>query len=396
MSKSDQVFIFDTTLRDGEQSAGVSFTLDDKIEIARDLAAMKVDVIEVGFPAASPVEQDAVAAIARDVRGIRVAALARAVASDVDAAGAALEGAEAPRIHVFLSASEVQLRHQLRKDREQVVRMTDAMVRRARQYTDDVEFSPMDATRADIGFVSEVVRTALRAGATTINVPDTVGWVMPGVLSARIAELRHRVPEIEAAVISFHGHDDLGLATANALAAVGAGVRQIEVTVNGIGERAGNTPLEEIVMAIHVHRDVLGVHTGVDTTGIQPISHKVAARSGLHVAANKAVVGRNAFRHASGIHQDGVVKFRETFEILDPAQVGNARGTEIVLGKLSGRAGFRARAEQLGLVMADAEWEAAFERFQVVADRTREVDDAVVRTIVADTIRETGRHVSVA
>ncbi len=396
ITKSSPVVIFDTTLRDGEQSAGVAFSLADKIEIARDLAAMRVDVIEVGFPAASPAEHEAVGAIAREVRGVRVAALARAVDGDVDAAGAALAGAEAPRIHVFLSASEVHLRHQLRKDREQVLRMTDAMVRRARRFTDDVEFSPMDATRSDIAFVSEVVRVAIRAGATTINVPDTVGWVTPVVLAARIEELRHRVPEIEAAVISFHGHDDLGLATANALAAIGAGARQVEVTVNGIGERAGNTPLEEVVMAIHVHGEAMGVHTGVDTRGIHPVSRKVAERSGIGVAANKAVVGRNAFRHASGIHQDGVVKFRETYEVLDPAQVGNERGSEIVLGKLSGRSGFRARAAELGMALADHELDAAFERFQEIADRSREVGDDVVREIVHAARSEGIARVSVA
>lgn len=379
---SDPVVIFDTTLRDGEQSAGVAFTLADKIEIARALAVMRVDVVEVGFPAASPVEVEAVAAISREVRDVRIAALARAVESDVDAAGEALAGAASPRIHVFLSASDVHMRHQLHKDREQVLRMTEAMVRRARRYTDDVEFSPMDATRADLGFVAEVVRAALGAGATTINVPDTVGWILPGQLAERITALRRAVPEIEAAVISFHGHDDLGLATANALAAVGAGVRQLEVTVNGIGERAGNTPLEEVVMAIHVHGEALGVHTGVDTRAIHPLSRRVAERSGLVVAANKAVVGRNAFRHASGIHQDGVVKFRETFEVLDPASVGHDRGSEIVLGKLSGRAGFRVRTEALGVVLDEASFDRAFRRFQEVADRTREVGDEELLRIV--------------
>ncbi len=381
-TEAQRVFIFDTTLRDGEQSAGVAFSLADKIEIARDLDAMGVDVIEVGFPAASPTEHEVVVAIGREVKDARIAALARAVESDVDAAGAALAKVARPRIHVFLSASEVHLRHQLNKDREQIVAMTDAMVRRASRYTDDIEFSPMDSTRADVAFVAEVVRAALRAGATTINLPDTVGWAMPGTVAARIAEVRRRVPEIEAAVISFHGHDDLGLATANSLAAIAAGARQVEVTVNGIGERAGNTALEEVVMALSVHGESMGVRTGIDTKGIQPLSRKVAERSGLTVAANKAVVGRNAFRHASGIHQDGVVKFRETYEILDPAAVGNERGSEIVLGKLSGRTGFRARTEQLGFVLAGDEFERAFEEFQSVADRTREVGDEALREIV--------------
>ena len=377
----DRVVVFDTTLRDGEQAAGVAFSLEDKIEIARALDAMRVDVIEAGFPATSDVERTAVEAVAREVRGARVCALARAVPGDVDAAVAAVRGAVAPRVHVFVSSSDVHMVHQLGRDREAVVGMVDAMVRRARSGVEDVEFSPMDSTRSEPGFVAEIVRTAIRAGARTVNLPDTVGYATPDGVAAMVRAMRERVPEIEDAVISFHGHDDLGFATANAMAAIGAGARQVEVTVNGIGERAGNTALEEVVMAIHVHGEGYGVRTGVDTTRICDTSRLVAGRSGLVVPRNKAIVGGNAFRHASGIHQDGVVKLRETYEVLDPRDVGHATGTEIVLGKLSGRAGFAARCRSIGIELGPGDVDRAFARFQEIADRRREVTDDDLRRI---------------
>jgi 2-isopropylmalate synthase len=389
---SDRVIVFDTTLRDGEQSAGVCFSIRDKLEIASALAAMHVDVIEAGFPAASLAEAEAVAAVAKLVRGATICALSRAVADDVDAAGAAIAAAERGRIHVFVNASDVQLAHQLGKDREQVIAMAETCVRRARDLCEDVEFSPMDATRADPGFVAEIVRVALAAGATTINIPDTVGIILPDDLAARIRDLRQRVPELEAAVLSFHGQDDLGMATANAITAIGAGARQVEVAVNGIGERAGNTSFEEVVMSIRVHGQRLGVHTGVDPAGICALSRLVEERSGIAVPRNKAIVGGNAFRHASGIHQDGVLKWRESYEVLDPAQIGHPRGTEIVLGKLSGRAGFADRVEALGVTLNDAELERAFALFQRVANLQREVDDArlaeICREARADTEAE--------
>jgi 2-isopropylmalate synthase len=380
---SDQVIVFDTTLRDGEQSAGVCFTAQDKLDIARALADMHVDVIEAGFPAASVAERRAVAGVAREVRGATICALARAVPYDIDAAAEAIRGAERPRIHTFINASDVQLAHQLRKGREEVLSMVEYAVKRARNATDDVEFSPMDATRADEDFLVDVVRTALAAGATTVNIPDTVGYVLPDRLRDLIVSLRARVPELSEAVVSFHGQDDLGLATANALAAVSAGARQVELAVNGIGERAGNTAFEEVVMAIQVHGGALGVHTGVDARGICAVSALVAERSGIAVPPNKAVVGANAFRHASGIHQDGVLKWRENYEVLDPQAIGHARGTEIVLGKLSGRAGFVARARSLGFCLTDAALEQAFERFQALADRKPVVDDEDMRVICA-------------
>ena len=343
---SEKVIVFDTTLRDGEQTAGVHFTARDKVDIATALAAMRVDVIEVGFPGASPAERDAVRAVAEVVRGPTLCALARAVAADIDAAAESLRGAESSRIHVFLNASDVHLTHQLRKSRQDVLEMARQMVSRARNVTDDVEFSPMDATRADPDFLCELVRAAWQSGARTLNIPDTVGYVLPDALGALIRTLFERVPELAEGRVSFHGQDDLGLATANALAAVTAGARQIEVAVNGIGERAGNTALEEVVVALRLHGTTLGVHSDVEPRGIYEVSKLVEARSGIAVPPNKAIVGQNAFRHASGIHQDGVLKKRETFEWIDPAMVGNPNGTQIVLGKLSGRAGFAARAQR--------------------------------------------------
>jgi 2-isopropylmalate synthase len=378
---SDQVVILDTTLRDGEQSAGVCFTKAEKLEIAVALAAMRVDVIEAGFPGASPAEFEAVKAVGETVRTATVCALARANAADIDAAAAALRGAASPRIHVFVNASHVQMAHQLRKTGDEVLALAEAMIRRARCHTDDVQFSAMDATRADISYLADMARMAVRAGATTLNLPDTVGYILPHMLGARIAELSALVPELSTIRLSFHGHDDLGLATANSLEAVRAGVRQIEATINGIGERAGNTALEEVVTALHLHGPALGVHTGVDTRRLCPLSDLVRARSGMMVPPNKAIVGKNAFRHASGIHQDGVLKKRETFEWLDPALVGNVDGTQIVLGKLSGRAGFGARAAALGFALQGAALDAAFARFQVLADQRREVFDDDVRAL---------------
>ncbi|WP_394844821.1 2-isopropylmalate synthase [Pendulispora brunnea] len=378
---NDKITILDTTLRDGEQSAGVNFTQSDKLEIARALEAMRIDVIEAGFPAASAAEFANVKAVAKDVRGAAICALSRAVAEDVDAAGEALKGAASPRIHIFLNASDMQLEHQLRKKREDVRALADAMVRRARNYVADVEFSAMDATRADPDFLAEIVRTAIAAGAGTINLPDTVGYVLPHQLHAMMVDLRSRVPELDGVCMSFHGQDDLGLSTANTIEAVRAGARQVELTVNGIGERAGNTALEEVVVALTLHGPSLGVRVDVDTTKISALSQLVAERSGMPVAPNKALVGRNAFRHASGIHQNGVIKKRETFEWIDPKMVGNTRGTEIVLGKLSGRAGFLARVHALGLKLTASKEEETFARFQELADRQRVVEDAEVRAI---------------
>jgi 2-isopropylmalate synthase len=380
---TERVRVLDTTLRDGEQAAGVCFSWRDKVEIARRLAALRVDVVEAGFPASCQAEMRAVTEVARAVRGARVCALARAVAGDVDAAGAALRHAEAPRIHVFIGSSEVHLAHQLRRSREDVLAMAAATVRRARDLVDDVEFSPMDATRSDPELVVALARAVLRAGARTLNVPDTVGVALPSDVAALVARLLREVPELEAGVVSFHGQDDLGLATANALAAVEAGARQVEVTVNGIGERAGNTSFEEVAAALRVHGARLGVESGVDLSGLSALSALVAERSGIAVPPNKAVVGRNAFRHASGVHQDGILKHRATYESIDPAWFGHATGSEIVLGKLSGRAGFASRAAALGFDLHGASLERAFVRFQALAERTAEVDDDALRALCA-------------
>jgi 2-isopropylmalate synthase len=378
---SEPVTVFDTTLRDGEQSAGVCFSARDKLEIARQLDSMRVDVIEAGFPASSASELAAVAEVGRGVRNATICALARALPGDVDAAAEALRFAAQPRIHVFVNSSDIQLAHQLRKNRDEVVTMAGAMVRRARTYTDDVEFSPMDATRADPAFVVEIVRAALGAGARTINVPDTVGAALPADVAALIRRLFAEIPGLQDAVVSFHGQDDLGLATANALAAIEAGARQVEVAVNGIGERAGNTSFEEVIAAIHVHGSRLGVQTNVDLSGICTLSRLVEERSGMAVQANKAVVGRNAFRHASGVHQDGVLKHRSTYELLDPRVIGHPVGTEIVLGKLSGRSGFAQRVAALGLELSGAALDRAFARFQTMAEGKGEVDDSDVLAI---------------
>ncbi|HSY22104.1 MAG TPA: 2-isopropylmalate synthase [Polyangiaceae bacterium] len=380
---SDRVIVFDTTLRDGEQSAGVLFTERDKLDIAEKLASMRVDVIEAGFPAASPAELHNVQAVAKQLRQTGVCGLARCVPGDVDAAAEALSGAANPRIHLFLNASDVQLEHQLRRTRAEALELAATMVARARKAVGEVEFSPMDATRADRPFLAELVRVAVKAGARTINIPDTVGYALPSQVQDLFEWLRRTVPELEDAVLSFHGQNDLGMASANAIAAVMAGARQVELCVNGIGERAGNTSFEEVVMAIAVHGKTLGVHTNVDATGICPLSKLVEERSGLAVPPNKGIVGRNAFRHASGIHQDGVLKHRQNFECIDPTQIGHATGTEIVLGKLSGNAGFTARCRALGLEMPPPVAARAFRAFQALADRKREVFDEDVRALVA-------------
>jgi len=383
---SEKVTVFDTTLRDGEQSAGVAFSAQDKLEIATALAAMGVDVIEAGFPAASISELEAVRAVSRAVRGARICALARAVPSDIDAAIEALADAAAPRIHVFVNSSDMHLAHQLRRSQGEVLEMARAMVQHARNGVADVEFSAMDATRANPEFLAELVEAAIDAGATTINLPDTVGYILPHQLGAMIDALYARVPRLHEVVLSFHGQDDLGLATANAITAVRHGARQVELTINGIGERAGNTPLEEVVMALRIHGQALGVHTGVRTEAIAELSRVVERKSGLVVPPNKAVVGKNAFRHASGIHQDGVIKHRSTYEVMDPRWVGHDEGSQIVLGKLSGRAGFAARASALGFTMPGTILARAFERFQKIADRVAVVGDEDVARICRDVL----------
>jgi 2-isopropylmalate synthase len=384
---SDKVTIFDTTLRDGEQSAGVLFREADKVEIAERLLALGVDVIEAGFPAASPSEFAAVRRIAENLKGVQICGLARAVEADIMAACEALARAETSRVHVFINASDMHLAQQLNKSRDQVLEIARASVALARKHAAAVEFSPMDATRADPEFLSLLVRTAIAAGADVINIPDTVGYTLPAQLAELIRDLYKRVPELREKVLSFHGQDDLGLATANALTAVTEGARQVEVTINGIGERAGNTSLEEVVIALKVHGARLGVHTDLKTEEIYPLSKLIEQKSGLLVPPNKAVVGRNAFRHASGIHQDGVLKQRDTYEVIDPAWVGHPEGTRIILGKLSGRAGVAARAKVLGCELRGAELARVYEVFQRVADERTEVQDDELLAICKAVLR---------
>ena len=348
--EEDKVIIFDTTLRDGEQSAGAGLTTQEKLEIARQLERLGVDVIEAGFAASSPGDFQAVQTIAREVRGPIIASLARCHPNDVDQAWGAIKDAERPRIHVFISSSDIQIMHQLRRNPEEVLEMAVSSVERAKGHCEDVEFSPMDATRTDPEYLYTMLEAVINAGATTVNIADTVGYTIPSEFASRIEDIKANVPNIDRAVLSVHCHNDLGLSVSNSLAAVQAGARQVEGCINGLGERAGNASLEEVIMGIETRRDLFGVGTNIDTKQIYRTSRMVSDLTGFPVQPNKAIVGANAFRHMSGIHQDGVLKERTTFEIIDPESVGRPSST-LVLGKLSGRAGLRARLEELGYML---------------------------------------------
>jgi 2-isopropylmalate synthase len=378
------VRILDTTLRDGEQAPGATMTQAEKLEVARALARLGVDVIEAGFPAASRGDLEAVRAIACEVgcapTGARVqppiiAGLARAARGDIDRAWEAVKSARRPRIHTFLATSDLHLEHKLRMTRAQVVARVAEMVAHARSCCDDVEFSPEDAGRSDPAFLHEVLAVAIEAGATTLNIPDTVGYTLPDEFGALIAGIRASVPRIDDVVISVHCHDDLGLAVANTLAGLRAGARQAEVAVNGIGERAGNCSLEEVVMALRTRRPTLGLSTGVDTTQLVRLSRLVATCTGFQVPPNKAVVGGNAFAHESGIHQDGMLKHQATYEIMSPEDVG-ATGTRLVLGKHSGRHAFAEQLAMLGVRLDGGALDRTFERFKALADRKKHVGEA--------------------
>jgi 2-isopropylmalate synthase len=389
---SEKIHIFDTTLRDGEQSAGVAFTAAEKLEIARQLERLGVDVIEAGFPCSAKGDFAAVQLIAERVRDTGICALARAVAADVDLAWEAIRKAARPRIHVFINTSDIQIAHQLRKGRDEVLEQAAAMVRRAAGYTSDVEFSPMDATRSDRDFLCAIIEQTIAAGATTINVPDSVGYGMPDEVEAMFREIIARVPNIDRARLSFHGQNDLGMCTANSLAAVRGGARQIEVTINGIGERAGNTSLEEVVMAIDTRGEALEVHTDIDVSEIWHSSKLVERLSGMPVQWNKAVVGKNAFRHGSGIHQDGILKLRETWEIMDPKRLGIPDGTQLVLGKLSGRHAFRRRIEELGYDLDPETCQRAFDTFKELASKKVSLDDRDIEAIVGELLGDVLEH----
>jgi 2-isopropylmalate synthase len=352
------------------------------VEIARQLERLNVDIIEAGFPISSPGDFEAVQMISHEVRRPVIASLARCNFDDIDAAWSAIKGAERPRIHTFISSSDVQIMHQLRKNPEEVLDLAVASVERASGYCEDVEFSPMDASRTDPEYLLRLLEAAIAAGATTVNIPDTVGYSIPSEFGQRIADIIERVPNIEKAIVSVHCHNDLGLAAANSLAAVQAGARQIEGCINGLGERAGNASLEEVIMAIATRGEYFGVATNIDTRQIYRTSRMVSDITGFPVQANKAVVGANAFRHASGIHQDGVLKERTTFEVMDPQSVGWP-SNELVLGKLSGRAGLRARLDDLGFVLTQEDLNTVFEEFKSLADRKREVTDADLESLMA-------------
>ncbi|HVA93194.1 MAG TPA: 2-isopropylmalate synthase [Chloroflexota bacterium] len=387
----DRVVIFDTTLRDGEQSPGATLNAGQKLEIARQLARLGVDIIEAGFPISSPDEFDAVRAIAEQVREPIICALARAKPDDVDAAWGAIKDARRPRIHVFMSTSDVHLQHQFRMTREQALDATRAMVARARGYCEDIEFSPMDASRTEPAYLYQVLRAAIEAGATTLNIPDTVGYATPEEYGAMIAGIIKNVPGADKTVLSVHCHDDLGLAVANSLVGIRNGARQVECTINGIGERAGNASLEEVVMALRTRADAYGVDTGVDTTQLYKTSRLVTARTGLLVQANKAIVGSNAFAHESGIHQDGVLKERSTYEIMDARSVGLA-DSNLVLGKHSGRHALKARLQDLGYELSNEDVSRIFLRFKDLADKKKQIEDADLLTLVMDMVQPAGER----
>jgi 2-isopropylmalate synthase len=390
-AKTDQLIIFDTTLRDGEQSPGAAMTKEEKLRIARQLEKLGVDVIEAGFAAASPGDAEAVRSIAQTVRHSAVCSLARANERDVRAAGEAIQPAKSGRIHTFIATSPIHMEKKLRMTPDEVVERAVAAVKLALEYTDDVEFSAEDAVRSDLDFLVRIFGEVIRAGARTLNVPDTVGYSLPALWGERIRELIARVPGADKVIWSTHCHNDLGMASANSLAAVMNGARQVECTINGLGERAGNASLEEIVMAVKTRRDVFTCDTRIDTTQIVPTSKLVSSITGYPVQPNKAIVGANAFAHESGIHQDGVLKHRETYEIMRAEDVGWTTN-KLTLGKLSGRNAFRTRLQELGIVLENEEaLNAAFARFKDLADRKSEIFDEDLQALVGD---EAVTHVS--
>jgi len=378
-----RIIIFDTTLRDGEQSPGASLNLAEKIQIARQLELLKVDVIEAGFPITSPGDFEAVQAVSEMVKGSTVCALARTVGKDIDRAWEAVKKAIRPRIHVFCATSEIHRKYKLRKAKSQILRIAADGVEHARSYCDDVEFSPEDASRTEPEFLAEVVAAAIEAGATTVNIPDTVGYAIPEQFGDTIRYLRENVPNIAEAVISVHCHNDLGLAVSNSLAAVKAGADQVECTVNGLGERAGNAALEEIAMAIKTRRDFFKCRTGIATRRLLGISRLVSTLTGIQVQRNKAIVGENAFAHEAGVHQDGILKEKTTYEIMRPGDVGVSR-SNLVLGKHSGRHAFRVRAKELGFKLTDRQLNDAFARFKALADKKKSVYPGDLEAILED------------
>ncbi len=382
----DNVVIFDTTLRDGEQAAGASLNIREKLEIARHLEKLGVDVIEAGFPISSQGDFDSVSLIAREVKDSVICGLCHASIAAIDKAWEALKAARRARIHIFLSASEIHMTHQLKKNREEILALSVEMVKHAKKYVDDVEFSPMDASRAEPSFIYRVLEDVIDAGASTVNIPDTVGYAVPDEWGNFIQGIFENVKNIDKAVVSTHCHNDLGLAVANSLEAVRRGARQVECTINGIGERAGNAALEEIVMAIRTRRDFFKLRTNIDTTQFYKISRLVSELTGFVVQPNKAIIGANAFRHMSGIHQDGVIKSAITYEIMDPKIIG-IPASSLVLGKLSGRHAFKERLAELGYILNDEALEKAFIAFKELADKKKEVTDKDIESLIAEEMR---------
>jgi 2-isopropylmalate synthase len=385
--EASRVRIFDTTLRDGEQSPGISLNKQEKLEIAHQLARLGVDVIEAGFPITSPGDFEAVQAIAREVEGPVICGLARTAKADIDAAWDAVRDAERPRIHTFIATSDIHIERKLQTTREDVKGQARAAVAQAREYTDDVEFSPEDGSRSDVEFMAEVIQIALDEGATTINVPDTVGYTMPHEYAEMFRRLYELVPDLYDVTVSVHCHNDLGLAVANSFAGLTAGCRQVECAVNGIGERAGNASLEEIVMLLHTRESSVGLWTAANTREIARTSRLVSRLTGYPVQPNKAIVGRNAFAHEAGIHQDGVLKERTTYEIMDATTIGLEQNA-IVLGKHSGRHALRRALEELGFQIDGAALNAAFKRFKEIADKKKKVTALDLEAIVSDEMKQ--------
>jgi 2-isopropylmalate synthase len=384
MSQQDRLVIFDTTMRDGEQSPGASMTKDEKIRIGKALEKMRVDVIEAGFAAASPGDFEAIEAVAQHVRDSTICSLARAVDRDLEHAAAALKKAERARIHTFIATSPIHMQYKLRMEPDQVVEQAVYAVKKARGFVEDVEFSCEDAGRSEDDFLCRIIEAAIDAGARTINIPDTVGYAIPEEFGHKIKTLIERIPNSDKAIFSVHCHNDLGLAVANSLAAVANGARQVECTINGLGERAGNASLEELVMATRTRHDLFNIETGIDTTHIVPTSRLVSSITGFPVQPNKAIVGANAFAHESGIHQDGVLKHRETYEIMKAEDVGWG-ANKMIMGKHSGRAAFRSRLEELGVTFdTDAALNEAFARFKELADKKHEIFDEDLQALVSE------------
>jgi 2-isopropylmalate synthase len=387
----DTIRIFDTTLRDGEQSPGATLTLGEKLEIARQLETMNVDIIEAGFPVSSIGDFESVRAIAAEISRSTVCGLARSTPKDIERAGEAVKHAAHPRIHIFCATSKIHREHKLKKGKEEIIRISVESVKQAGQYTKDIEFSPEDASRTELDFLEEITQAVVEAGATTVNLPDTVGYAMPKAYGEIFSHLLRKLPILteRGIILSSHCHNDLGMAVANSLAAIQGGARQVECTINGIGERAGNAALEEIVMALRTRRDFFGIDTKIDATKIHPASRMVSSLTGLTVQRNKAIVGENAFAHESGIHQDGMLKHRETYEIMDPATVGLSKSA-LVLGKHSGRHAFRGRCITLGYSLNEEQVESAFVKFKTLADKKKEVFDEDIEAIIDDQLEIAG------